>query len=195
MSETCGIVLTYRGVVGHRGINISGASYGKTWTLRLANGVWTLTDHTGDEVHSFTQKDLHSKVAFPGSLPGPKDLYLLGLGPQIHCFEPEQHTLDALKPYVEQSERANAPQLARWHRMVGIGFLGFGTLCLAGCVAALSWALASDDVSGFLRLNVALVLVTPGLGVSAYFIVVGVRELRKANRFAKMAAARVRPDP
>src|SRR5262245_14320737 len=77
---TCTVPLTYRGPLVHRGVGISRETYGKAWTLRLANGVWTLADHNGDEVHSFSQKGLHGKVAFPGSLPGNKDLCLVGLG-------------------------------------------------------------------------------------------------------------------
>jgi len=194
MSDTCAIPLTYRGVLIHRGVGISGESYAKTWTLRLANDVWTLTDHKGDEIHSFTQKDLHRKVAFPGFARGYPDLYLVGLGPQVHCFEPEQEVLDALKHYVEQSEVANAPQLARWHRVVGVGFVGLGVLCLAGCVAVLSWALRSADVSGFLRLNVTLVLIVPGSVGGGYFMLVGVRDFLRANHFARLAAARGRLD-
>jgi hypothetical protein len=112
MSDTCIISLTYRGHVAHRGIAISGESYGKTWTLSLAHGLWTLTDHHGEELHTFLQKDLHKKVAFPGLLWRSEDLYLCGLGPKVFCFEPEQEALDALKHFVELSERAKEPQVA-----------------------------------------------------------------------------------
>ena len=100
-----------------------------------------MTDHKGNKVHFFPQNELHSQVAFPGSIPGYPDLYLFGLGPQVHCFQPEREVIDALRPYVEQSERANAPHLARWHRLIGLAFLAFGVLCLAGCLAVACRAL------------------------------------------------------
>src|SRR5262245_53097322 len=115
MTDTCQITLTYRGVLGHRVFRIVQGSYGKTLTLRLAESVLTPTDHEQNEVHYFPQRDLHSKVAFPGFSRGHPDLYLTGLGPQVYCFQPEHEAVETLKRYVEQSEQTNAPQLAKWH--------------------------------------------------------------------------------
>jgi hypothetical protein len=193
--DTCTVPLTYRGPLVHRGIGISRETYGKAWALRLADGVWTLADHNGDEVYSFSQDGLHGKVAFPGSPPGNKCLCLVGLGARIHCFEPDPAALDALRPYVGLSERANAPQLARWHRAVGFGFLGLGVLLLAGCAAAGTAVLLSHDLTGFLRLNVGLVILLPGLGVGGYFVSAGLGYLREAHAYATMAEAVRRPNP
>ena len=189
MTETCRIPLTYLGVLGHRGIRISRDSYGKTWTLDLVGGMWTLADHNGENLHAFTQKDLHSKVLFPGFSRGYRDLYLTGLGRKIYCFQPEVEVVGALKHYAEESERANAPQLAKWYRCVGIGFLGLAALALAGCVAALYWALGRADISGSFRLSVALALILPGLFTSGYFGIVGVQELLRSKHFVRIAAA------
>lgn len=71
--------------------------------------MWTLADHKGDELRSFMQRDLHTKVALPGSMPGYPDLYLVGMGPHIHCFEPELEVVDRLRTYIQQSERAIDP--------------------------------------------------------------------------------------
>jgi hypothetical protein len=188
------ISLTYRGPLGHRGVSIARDTYGKTWTLRLADGVWTLIDHTGDPVHSFTQKGLHAVVGLPGAMRGYPDLYFFGLGPPVHCFAPERDVVDALRPYVEQSRRADAPHLANWHRAVGVRFLGLGALGLAVCAAALSWAVWSAHASGYTRFNVGLLLLVPVALLGGSFIVGGVRELLKAKHFAGIAAARERPD-
>ena len=193
MTDACQISLTYRGPLGHRGVSIARDTYGKTWTLRLADGLWTLTDHTGEVVHSFTQKALHGIVVFPGAMRGYPDLYFFGLGPPVHCFAPDPEVVDALKPFVEQCERADAPKLARWHRAVGVGFLGVGALGLAVGVAALSWALGADRASGDWRFGAALLLVPACLLGGGCFVVGGVRDLRKAKHFAGIAAARERP--
>src|SRR5688572_15926327 len=100
MSDTCRIGLTYRGPVGHRGINISRESYGRIWTLCLADGLWTLTDHHGEALNIFTQKELHKHVALPGSMAGYPDLYLLGLGSKIQCFQPDPEVVDVLRTYL-----------------------------------------------------------------------------------------------
>lgn len=180
--------MTYRGPVGNRGINISRETYGQTWTLRLVDGMWTLIDHNGDALHSFIQKELHHHVALPGFMPGYPGLYLLGLGPRIYCFEPEAEVIDAIRPYIQQSEQANAPQLPHWHRRCGRLFLALGALNLAGVAAVLVWASWSDGVSGFLWLNVAALAIPFGV-LGGGSVVTGVQYLRKAARFAGMVGA------
>jgi hypothetical protein len=184
VADAVHIPLTYHGTLAHRGVSISRDTYRKTWTFRLADGVWRLIDPTGEVVHTFTQKYLHTIVVLPGTMRGYPDLYFFGLGRPIHCFLPEPEVVAALKPHVEQSERANAPRLAKWYRGLGLGFLGVGTLGLAVCVAALSWALWGDHTSGDVRFSGALLLVPAFLLGGGCFIVGGVRDLLKAKHFA-----------
>jgi hypothetical protein len=183
------IALTYRGPLRHRGVSIARDTYGRTWILRLADSLWTLIDHHGEVVSSFTQKELCRIVMFPGAMRGYPDLYFFGLGPPVHCFAPEPAVVAALKPYIEESQRANAPRLATWHRKVGVRLLALGAFGLAIAVASLAWALWSLDAP-FLRFNVALLLVPSGLLGGGYCIAGGLRDLRKARRFAEIAAAR-----
>ena len=187
-ADTCSISLTYRGDLIQRGVGIERDTYGKTWTLRLADGLWTLVDHNGQSLHTFTRHELHRKVMFPGTSRGYDDLYLVGLGPQVYCFQPEPEVLEALRAHVEASERADAPRLAKWHRRFGLGFLILGGVCLAVCTAALSWAIRDEEASASWRLSVTLAVILPGLVVGGFFAVVGVRDLIKAKRFARMSA-------
>jgi hypothetical protein len=97
VTDDCEIPLTYRGTLGHRGVNVSRDTHGKTWTFRLADGLWRLIDHNGEIVHAFTQKQLHTIVVLPGTMRGYPDVYFFGMGQPIHCFAPEPEVVAALE--------------------------------------------------------------------------------------------------
>jgi hypothetical protein len=184
VSESVQIALTYRGEMGRRSVRIARESHGRIWYLRLTNGLWTLIDHEGNDLGSFTQSELHAHVALPGILPGHGDLSLVGLGAKIHCFQPDAEPVHALFQHVARSEWANASRLARWHCWVGGLFLGLSAICLLAGISMIPGCYFGS----LFEWPMAGAFALPPVLASVYYSRAGVRELRTARRYGAMPA-------
>src|SRR5262245_2917827 len=134
MTDTCQITLTYRGVLGHRGVRIAQGSYGKTWTLRLADGVWTLTDHERNEVHYFPQRDFTARWRARASRGATRTYTSRGWA---HRFTVSSRSMKPSRHSSATSSRANRP--TPHNSRNGTGWSASGFWHSASSVLALAW--------------------------------------------------------